>query len=108
MYYLSFIRYPLDFLIANEVLNLDFTCDDDQVITQPFEPNLCPDTVTVFPAPGYARKCPIACGKDLLSQFQIDYGDSDIALNLGLVFVWLAGFLALGYLALRYVNHIKR
>jgi ABC-type multidrug transport system permease subunit len=107
MYYLSFIRYPLDFLIANEVLDLTFTCDPSEMIVQFFSPNLCPDSVTPYPS-NYAKKCPIACGRDLLSQFQIDYGNSDIALNLGLVFVWLAGFLTLGYLALRYVNHIKR
>jgi len=85
MYYLSFIRYPLQFLISNELLQDTFDCT-----------GLTLD------------QCPYHTGTDILNIFGIDYSFSGRALDFAVLWIFLAGFLVMGYLSLRYINHIKR
>ena len=87
MFYLSFIRYPLDFLLANELADVAFDCSD------------------------YAANpsdCPIPSGNTLLDEFGVDYSTGQRAIDIVSLWIFFAGFLVLGFLALRFINHIKR
>ena len=86
MYYLSFIRYPLDFLLANELSSVEFDCSD-------------------FPN---VEQCPVPIGDVLLETFGVKYGLGDRAVNFVSLWIFWLGFLVLGFLALRFINHIKR
>jgi ABC-type multidrug transport system permease subunit len=85
MYYLSFIRYPLDFLLANEFSDVVFDCD---VIS---------DTT-----------CAITDGNQVLEQFGVKYDLGSRAIDVVSLWLFYGGFMAFGFLSLRYRNHIKR
>jgi ABC-type multidrug transport system permease subunit len=112
MYYLSYTRYPLAFLAANELITDNFNCQSSELITAPATYNTCPGLAIPNPAATGSfdalLKCPIQCGQELLDQFGISSQGSDMAINAAMIWVFACGFAVLNYLALRYINHIKR
>ena len=86
MYYLSFIRYPLDFLLGNEFASVTFDCSDYPVLAD----------------------CPVPVGNTILDEFGVEYDLGHEAVNFIALWIFLAGFLFFGFLALRFINHIKR
>ena len=86
MYYLSFIRYPLDFLLANELSSVTFDCSDYSTI----------------------QLCPVPVGDVLLDTFGVKYSLGERAINFVSLWIFWLGFLVLGFLALKFINHIKR
>ena len=86
MYYLSFIRYPLDFLLANELSSVTFDCSGYSDIAQ----------------------CPVPVGDVLLDTFGVQYSTGERAINFVALWIFWGGFLVLGFFALKFINHIKR
>ena len=106
MYYISFIRYPLSFVSANELRDIDyFTCDSSLLGTPT-------DSVCAIPASQYVngapKACPVQCGPQLLDQFGIDYSNNDMGMYYGVVCLYAIAFTIFSYLTVRYVNHVKR
>ncbi len=124
-YHLNYLRWALDFLSASELRHRErLTCpDSDYVLADPVafgdrcpassyttvgaSPSLLPPGAVDF-TPSTLLKCPFACGPDLLDQFGIGYSDGDMAMQLGLVAVFAVGFGIAAFLALKFINHIRR
>ena len=102
MYYISFIRYPLSFVSANELRDIDYFQCDQSLLNPPT------DTVCVLPASQNGLSCPIQCGKQLLDQFGIDYSNNDLGEYFGVVCLYAIFFTFLSYWVVRKVNHVKR
>jgi len=79
MYYLSFIRYPLDFMISNEYAGLTF------------------NGAGAFPD-----------GYTVLNTFGINYDMENRVIDFISLWLFCLGFFTLGFLALKYINHVKR
>jgi hypothetical protein len=86
MYYLSFIRYPLDFMLANEFADVTFDCSD-------------------YPS---VSDCPVPIGNTILNEFGVQFDFGNRVINFISLWIFCGGFLVLGYLALNFINHIKR
>ncbi len=104
MYYLGFLRYPLSFGVANEMRGLQFTCEASQRI--PFNP-ATQSTPCELPA-GQTTICPIQCGDGLAHSVGIATEGADYTSYLIIVFAYAIGLRVLGFLAFKYINHIKR
>jgi ATP-binding cassette subfamily G (WHITE) protein 2 (SNQ2) len=85
MYYISFIRYPLDFLLANEFSDVVFDC-----------------------IPLSSTACAITDGNQVLDAFGVKYNLGNRAINFVSLWLFYGGFLVFGFLSLKYRNHIKR
>lgn len=127
-YDINYLRWALEFLVANEVRNSDFTCsrergdwvlapatydtcqDPQSVTTISAAPNLIPFNAapSSLVDPNTILKCPFACGRDLMESYGVDYSDADMARSLGLVAVFACAFGIAGFITLKYVNHIRR
>ena len=106
MHYLSFIHYPLFFVVSNELRDItEFTCDSTLLSTPT-------DTKCVIPSSQYVNgqpmACPIQCGVELLDQFGIPYSNGDLVLDYFVVVIFAATFTLLSYLVVRNINHVKR
>jgi len=81
MYYISFFRYPINFLATNELKDLNFPC----------------------PTPG---TCPITDGADLLNQYNSPVS-SEWTMFYATI-IYMIGLRFCGFLAFRFKQHIKR
>ena len=57
---------------------------------------------------GKTYKCPYACGYEFLQYFGVSWSGISQVVNMIVLHCWMAFFLFTAYLALRYINHIKR
>lgn len=97
-HYVSPNRYPLTAGLQNEMRGAQFTCAPNQVF--PLPAPMC-DRSDGF-------RCPVQCGNELLTGLGVSIEVSDEVQNYCLILVFIAGWKLLGYLAFRYVNHIRR
>jgi hypothetical protein len=108
MHYFNVFRYPLFTMITNELDQMKFSCSPQSLIPVFVGAgNVACPTVPDF-SNGYCWQsvCPLQNGNQLLNVFSIDV--SQLQMNGGLMVVMWVGFRLLGFLAFRYVNHIKR
>ena len=97
-HYVSPNRYPLTAGLQNEMRGAQFTCAPNQVF--PLASPMCDRND--------GHRCPVQCGNELLTGLGVSIDSSDEVQNFCLILVFIAGWKLLGYLAFRYVNHIKR
>lgn len=105
MYYLSYLRYPLTAAAQNELgSHSSFECETSELFSISLSQNevVCPTT------PGQTLRCPLMCGDDLLTTLGLSTSDQDMAQNVGITYVFAAGFGVFALLALKYVNFIRR
>ena len=106
MHYLSFIHYPLFFVVSNEMRDItQFTCDSSLLSAPTDSSCAIPDSQYVD---GQPMACPIQCGAELLDQFGIPYGNGDMVLDYFVVVIFASVFTLLSYLVVRNINHVKR
>ncbi len=79
----------------------EFQCDSGMLLQGPAIG--CPGALA-----SAAQVCPIACGEQILSSLGVSSSASDEALNFGLIAVYIVGFKFLGYIAFKFLQHIKR
>jgi ABC-type multidrug transport system permease subunit len=112
LYDVSFIRYVLNTAVYFEFINEYFECDD---VTSPYTiyasdyDGQCPiiryDT---FQGQSTVVKCQISCGYDIFSEFGVNPETSQVIQNFGILHCFAIFFFILAYLALRFINHVKR
>jgi ABC-type multidrug transport system ATPase subunit/ABC-type multidrug transport system permease subunit len=107
MFYINILRYPLFYLLANEFGNLALTCPPDQATIFRIDPNnpACA-TAPLSDANCFKVVCRFSSGQQQLAQFSVDSGS--MAEYFWASFAFLVGFRVLAYLALRFINHVKR
>jgi ABC-type multidrug transport system permease subunit len=143
---LSFLKYAMQFLIANETRNEQYYCEGTEVI--PFSPvglypgiTACPNILNQGPIPAQNEffcygvctlsvsnstaprswnfdtgcmpnydcgKCRLACGLDTMDVYGVGSSVSDMSVNESVLWLFGVIFFIAGYVALRYINHIKR
>ena len=89
LYYGSYMRYPLEVIVVNELHGLAFSCDSDEWIYVPI--------VNSNETKPY---CLIDSGDRLIERFNLSY--DNIWLDVGVMVLFWAGFMAMGYAALRF------
>ena len=58
--------------------------------------------------PGSILKCPVACGFEMLEAFGVKHSIAWQVQSFVILHCFTIFFAALGFLALKYINHIKR
>ena len=109
-YYIVPLRYSLDFIVQREYgYEADtFYCSQDEMVeydvpyTGPcaiYDNNIDPSTGT---------KCPYACGYEFLQYFGVSWSGISQVENMIILHAFLCWFFFTAFLALRFINHIKR
>eukprot|EP01135_Chromosphaera_perkinsii_P009485 Nk52_evm28s1763 gene=Nk52_evmTU28s1763 len=91
LYYGSYMRYPLEIFVVNELHGLTFGCSSDEWIYVPIA-----STNNTESKP----YCLIDSGDRLIERFDLDY--DNIWLNEGVMVIFWVAFMWLGYAALRF------
>eukprot|EP00013_Stygamoeba_regulata_P024380 CAMPEP_0177644642 /NCGR_PEP_ID=MMETSP0447-20121125/8799_1 /TAXON_ID=0 /ORGANISM="Stygamoeba regulata, Strain BSH-02190019" /LENGTH=1447 /DNA_ID=CAMNT_0019147021 /DNA_START=201 /DNA_END=4544 /DNA_ORIENTATION=+ len=107
LYYISFVRYPLESLTINQVLPQTYTCGN--ITTGDYSGVLVKVTTTidghdVFE--GMKGYCPINSGQDILNIF--DMNADNLWLDFGVVFAYWAILIVATWAALQFVKNVKR
>lgn len=112
MYYVSFFRYAVSFLCANELRDENFYCSASEVSYVPTSaaPGGSDYQCQGDSDPYCLPVCPYTTGGGaaMLEQFSIGYSSSHLDTNLGVIFVFAVGFQLINLFAIRFVNHVKR
>jgi hypothetical protein len=108
MYYVSFFRYPLSFLCANELRDENFYCTASQILYLPTSAAPTPYVCTGITDTNCLGVCSYTRGSQILDQFNMASDPAGRSLNLGILFIFAAGFQFLSFLAIRFINHVKR
>jgi len=113
MHYLCHFHYPIYLFQANELRHIDeVECSGGSrlpVSTPANAPVDCNDPQQFESSLFCSRPvCLISSGPDQLEAFSIGYSDSDIGTYLGAMVAFLVGYRIAAFLALKYVNHLKR
>jgi len=114
MYYLSVFRYPVSFLCNSELRDETFECPGNNGAAQlavyntsdPAQAAFCGLSDNVNSPLCYRYLCPITSGNQMLAEFGMQ--NDDLGLFFGIIVIMMAGYRLLTYLALRYIQHIKR
>lgn len=114
MHWITHFRYPIYFLQINELRRVgDATCGDEGMRVPvahltPEQTTLCSQADS-WTSPYCSRPvCLVSSGEDQLHQYGIDSSDSEL-ITCGLAMLaFYVGYRFLAYLALKYVNHLKR
>jgi len=117
--YLNFLKYGLEFLMITEYRDEQFTCDPlgkdapTMIELTPAEAaaySTCRSFET-FPSlstPGNVLKCQYGCGFDLLESFGVKQTIAWQVESFVILHCFMIFFALMGFLALKYINHIKR
>jgi hypothetical protein len=81
---------------------LTFTCSSSELIPGLGAGN-CADSVLVNGA-----RCPVACGEDILVASDVPTDVGNEVLYFCLIVVYLIAFRIFGFLAFKFINHVKR
>lgn len=112
MFDVSYFKYAMHFLSAEEMEGEIFTCNQDQLVpvSDPASYSQwwqCPPSVISLTATG-AYKCPIACGKELLNYYGVKYSVQWEIINFAVLHSFFIFFLIINFLCIKYINHVKR
>ena len=112
-YYIVPLRYSLDFLVQREYgySGDTFYCSTDELvpIAGAYEgPCLIAQGNIQPEVNGITMKCPYACGYEFLEAFGVSSSTISQVENMIILHCWMVFFLFTAYLALRFINHIKR
>jgi ATP-binding cassette, subfamily G (WHITE), member 2, PDR len=94
LYYLSFVRYPLEALTVNEVDGQHYKCADNELVWV----DVSPTEVKSF--------CPVEKGKFIVDFFDMDSSMANI--DLVVVYVYWIGLILATWFCLQFVKNIKR
>lgn len=118
MFYLSCFRYPVSFLVNNELTGLDFECANNVGALGPLprfntsDPTDALRIACTTPvrqttnSTCYGYVCPVTSGGQMLKQFGM--ADDDMGIFFAITCGMVVGYRLLSFLALRNINHIKR
>ena len=119
LYDVSFIRYALDTAVYFNFIHREFTCDDQYVpVYAPYTAgcdNIPVDQMAAaagrpmsFMGRPVIYKCQIACAYDLFTQNGIDWTTSVVVRQFAILHCFAIFFFFCAFLALRFINHVKR
>ncbi|EGC35111.1 hypothetical protein DICPUDRAFT_55375 [Dictyostelium purpureum] len=97
MHYLVFSKYGLESLAVTELNGQDFVCKEGEYALINIDPT-GNNTMKPF--------CPIPNGETILNQYGFSFDRQFY--NCIILFGYFIGYTFIGYLALRYINHMKR
>ena len=112
-YYIVPLRYSLDFLVQREYGfdGNNFYCSADEFVPVANNDYTGPCTLSDYNSAtinDQLMKCPYACGYEFLNFFGVSWSGISQVVNMIVLHCWLAFFLFTAFLALRFINHIKR
>ena len=122
LYDVSFIRYALDTAVYFNFIHEDFYCDGQYVpvytdsYTAPCD-NIPMGADQVAAAAGrptsfggrdVTYKCQISCAYDIFQQNGIDWDTSTVVRQFAILHCFAIFFFVCAFLALRFINHVKR
>jgi hypothetical protein len=104
----NFATWGLRFIAALAVRDQVYNCSpnpaDLELTAIPAGYTLCP----IQPGLPPGLKCFIQCGKDLLNSSGVEYDDKWIGFSIMILWCFFIACFTAGYLATRYINHVKR
>ena len=104
LYYGSFMRYPVSAAAQNELREHDqFTCAASQQFPFAAASSKCPQLPD-----SNGLRCPLQCGVELLAQLGLSDSTSDLQMNIGLTYVFAAGFAVIALMLQRFLSFVKR
>jgi len=118
LYDVSFIRYALDTAVYFNFIHEDFTCDGNYVpVAAPYTAG-CPvpadQTAAAngrpqsFGGQDVIYKCQISCAYDIFEQNGIEWESSKVVRQFAILHCFAIFFFTCAFLALRFINHVKR
>ena len=113
LYDVSFIRYALDtavyFEFIHEVFDQDCAASSQVIVYAPYTGGC--DILSTGTAPNgmeIITKCQYSCGYDIFAAFGVNPETKEVIQNFGILHCFAIFFFLLAYLALRFINHVKR
>src|ERR1700681_2246463 len=98
------LRFIAALAIRDQVYDCSPNPADLQLTAIPPDYTLCP--IQPGLPPGF--KCFIQCGKDLLEGSGVHWDDKWVGFSIMILWCFFIGYFVAGYLATRYINHVKR
>ena len=117
LYDISFIRYALDTAVYFNFIHETFTCDEEYVpVYEPYTAGCpLPDQTTAaaglptsFDGQSVVYKCQISCAYDIFEQNGIEWSTSKVVRQFAILHCFAIFFFFCAFLALRFINHVKR
>ena len=119
LYDLSFIRYALDTAVYFNFIHETFTCDGNYVpVYEDTYTAGCPvPSDQMAAADGHLRtfaqgpviyKCQISCAYDIFQSNGIEWADGKVVRQFAILHCFGVFFFFCAFLALRFINHVKR
>ena len=110
LYDVSFIRYALDTAVYFEFIHETFDCDPSQAVSvyAPYTGGCDIISTGTFDGQQVVSKCQYSCGYDIFTSFGVDPASSMVVQNFGILHAFAIFFFFIAYLALRFINHVKR
>ena len=112
LYDVSFIRYALNTAVYFEFIHEEFTCDPSQWVTVYSDAvGQCDNAVqstSSYQGMATVSKCQLSCGYDVFDEFGVNPDTSQVIQNFAILHCFALFFFAIAYLALRFINHVKR